>query len=181
MKTILGFALLAILGYFGWKQWSDQSVISDRQTPEEKIQALVDSRGMVDSKELASLCVRYPNLTKNILVGQKIKVRGAVKRLWVFGIDSGDYAVELYGIPEKGVVFQTDYKRYLTDDTRRKKHRHKIVKQGNQLHYYGRDAKQRVFKSVLHTEGEQIALEGFVESVGAATVRIHYPKSMNEE
>lgn len=185
MKFFLTVVVACAAGYFAWAHFSQPLPPPPPPRPltaSEQFQSLL-SCAVVDAQKLADLCERYPS-EASILKGKRLKVKGAIKQLWVRGIDSADMDIDIVGTPRKEVVFSTDYRRYNTAHTGRQNYNYELVKSGQRLLLYTKrrgekgQGSYQTLGRIVFTEGETVTLEGIVEVTGPGDVKIHYAEGI---
>ena len=102
MKNIFIIAVLATIGFFGWKNYTKVPPT----TLEHAENCLRQSS--IPSAELARICNDFPTLASARLKNRKITVTGILKKALVKGVDRRDLIMELEGAGKRNVTLISD-------------------------------------------------------------------------
>ena len=102
MKNIFIIALLAVLGFWGWKHYTKVP-----PTPLENAENCL-RQSSIPSAELARICNDFPKLASARLKNRKITVTGILKKALVKGVDRRDLILEMEGAGKRNVTLISD-------------------------------------------------------------------------
>jgi len=102
MKTIFITAVLAAIGFLGWKNYTKAP-----PTPLENAENCLQ-QSSIPSTELARICNEFPTLVSARLKNRKITVTGMLKKALVKGVDRRDLILEMEGAGKRNVTFTSD-------------------------------------------------------------------------
>ena len=98
MKNIFIIAVLATIGFLGWKNYTKVP-----PTPLEHAENCLQ-QSSIPSAELARICNDFPTLASARLKNRKITVTGIMKKALVKGVDRRDLIMELEGAGKRNGV-----------------------------------------------------------------------------
>jgi hypothetical protein len=102
MKNIFIIAVLATIGFLGWKNYTKV-----HPTPLEHAENCL-RQSSIPSAELARICNDFPTLASARLKNRKITVTGILKKALVKGVDRRDLIMELEGADKRNVTLISD-------------------------------------------------------------------------
>lgn len=103
VKNLFLIALLATLGFFGWRHFFPPPL-----TAEQEVAAFV-SQSVLPAADFAALCLKYPKLVTQALKRKPVAVSGVLSKGLVSGVNSNDLSLELKGTPKLKISFQSDF------------------------------------------------------------------------
>ena len=179
MKTIFIAAVLAVIGFWGWKNYTKAP------TPLENAENCLQ-QSSISSTELARICNEFPTLVSARLKNRKITVTGMLKKALVKGVDRRDLILELEGAGKRNVTFTSDAVsskrlRGVPADSlfQFQKHGSEIyVQQHSQApeknESASKDPSPKMESVIAFREGDQTALEGIFLYIRPGSVELEW-------
>ena len=162
LKNLFLLALLATLGFLGWRHFTATPPASTPPpTPEQEVAALV-GQSVIPAGELAAICSKYPKLVTKELKGKTVAVSGLLHKAMVSGIKSNDLTLEFVGTQNLKFMFRSDFGR---------KERWggpagmRFQKKGKEI------LADKIAERVVCREGETITLRGEFRHIGSGWVK----------
>ena len=167
MKTIFIAAVLAVIGFWGWKHYTKMPPPTPLEHAENCLR-----QSSISSTELARICNEFPTLVSARLKNRKITVTGMLKKALVKGVDRRDLILEMEGAGKRNVTFTSDA-------VSSKRHRgvpadslFQFQKHGSEIYVQqhsqapeknesaSKDPSPKMESVIAFREGDQTALEG---------------------
>jgi len=185
MKNIFIIALLAVLGFWGWKNYKKVP-----PTPLENAENCL-RQSSIPSAELARICNDFPKLASARLKNRKITVTGILKKALVKGVDRRDLILEMEGAGKRNVTLISDIAsskrlRGLPTDSLFQFQKHgseiyveQLSKDPEKNESASRDSSSKDSSSqkkavIAFREGDQIALEGIFLYLRPGSVELEW-------
>jgi hypothetical protein len=185
MKNIFIIALLAVLGFWGWKHYTKVP-----PTPLENAENCL-RQSSIPSAELARICNDFPKLASARLKNRKITVTGILKKALVKGVDRRDLILEMEGAGKRNVTLISDIAsskrlRGLPTDSLFQFQKHgseiyveQLSKAPEKNESASRDSSSKDSSSqkkavIAFREGDQIALEGIFLYLRPGSVELEW-------
>jgi len=186
MKNIFIIALLAVLGFWGWKNYTKVPPPTPLENAENCLR-----QSSIPSAELARICNDFPKLASARLKNRKITVTGILKKALVKGVDRRDLILEMEGAGKRNVTLISDIAsskrlRGLPTDSLFQFQKHgseiyveQLSKDPEKNESASRDSSSKDSSSqkkvvIAFREGDQIALEGIFLYLRPGSVELEW-------